>query len=207
MCVLLLLETRKDGKNRVFFYPHHPLPKTQKLGLDWAPHRGFINCNKWRQNASSCPWWREWICSWDFTEGRLTGPLTGHTALSFLNSRADDIIFLQRNLSGAKEFLQILQILKCSLTAACMWHSWKLFLTYLFLCVLMCVHAHNILKGDKSPHLDWLMMAWIHHIKDFCTSVVIFWLQILKTLFLSDKLLVRFKKNCHFFLKLTWLPQ
>lgn len=60
------------------------------------------------------------ICSWDFTEGRLTGSLTGHTALSFLNSRADDIIFLQRNLSGVKKFLQILQILKCSLTAACM---------------------------------------------------------------------------------------
>lgn len=127
MCVLLLLETRKDGKNRVFFYPHHPLPKTKKLGLDWAPHRGFINCNKWRQNASSCPWWREWICSWDFTEGRLTGSLTGHTALSFPKCRADDIIFLHRNLSGAKKFLQILQILKCSLTAACMWHSWKLF--------------------------------------------------------------------------------
>lgn len=35
----------------------------------------------------------------------------------------------------------------------------KAFLIYVFLCVLICVHAHNILKGDKIPHLDWLVMA------------------------------------------------
>lgn len=122
MCVLLLLETRNDGKNRVLFYPRHPLPKTQKLGLDWAPHRGFINCNKGRQNASSCPWWREWICSWDVRQG-----LWLFTQLCPFWTAEQMTFFLQCNLSGAKKFLQILQILKRSLTAACMWHSWKLF--------------------------------------------------------------------------------
>lgn len=31
-------------------------PETQRLrSLDWSPDGEFIKCNKWRQNASSCP--------------------------------------------------------------------------------------------------------------------------------------------------------
>lgn len=41
-----------------FSYPHRPFTETQRRqSLDWAPDGEFIKCNKWRQNASSCPWW------------------------------------------------------------------------------------------------------------------------------------------------------
>lgn len=55
---VVLLLSRKGGKNGVYFAnPHHPNTETQRLhSLDWAPDGEFIKCNKWRQNASSCPW-------------------------------------------------------------------------------------------------------------------------------------------------------
>lgn len=85
-CVCVLLLSRKGGKNRgLFFYPHRPFTETQRQSLDWAPDGGFINCNKWRQNASSCP--RR--LGMDVLSGSCMGDIWQglHAALSSLSCR------------------------------------------------------------------------------------------------------------------------
>lgn len=100
-CVLLL--SRKGGKNGVLFfsYPHRPFTETQRQqSLDWAPDGEFIKCNKWRQNASSCPWWLRMDLTYTGGGGHLTGSSAGHAApvLSELQR-----LFLQCHLSSAAQ--------------------------------------------------------------------------------------------------------